>query len=128
MINAFQFSQSQKKRVAEEEAASRKRGLSIRLLPASQQDADTAAEVKFSSKFDKNRKDKRALINATSIFPGLSASSMSDKRRLELESKRRKISASQASSLLAGRFKPSSWSESAVSSSRQKLSSVNARR
>ncbi|XP_004496207.1 uncharacterized protein [Cicer arietinum] len=118
---------NQKKRVAEEEAASRKRGLGIRLLPASEQDAAAAAKVKFSNKFDKNRKDKRALINAASIFPGLPDSSMSGKRRLELESKRRKISACQASSLLAGGYKPSSWSQSAVLSSRQKGSSINAR-
>lgn len=122
------FSQNQKKRVAEEEAASKKRGLGIRLLPASEQDATTAAKVKFACKFDKNRKDKRALINAASIFPGLSVSSMSDKRRLELESKRRKISASQASTLLAGGFSPSSWSHGAVSSSRPKGASMNARR
>lgn len=94
---------SQKKRVAAEESASRKRGLGIRLLPASEQDAATAKQVKFSTKFDKNTKDKRALINASSIFPGLSSSSsMSDKRRLELESKRRKMSATSASGLLAG--------------------------
>ncbi|AES62085.1 putative CWC16 protein [Medicago truncatula] len=118
---------SQKKRVAEEEAASRKRGLGIRLLPASDQDAAAAAKVKFSSKFDRNRKDKRALINAAPIFPGLSVSSMSGKRRLELESKRRKISASTASSLLAGGYKPSSWSQGAVLPGRQKGASVNAR-
>lgn len=118
---------SQKKRVAEEEAVSRKRGLGIRLLPASEQDAAAAAKVKFSSKFDKNRKDKRALINAAPIFPGLPVSSMSGKRRLELESKRRKISASAASSLLAGGYKPSSWSQGAVLSSRQKGASMNAR-
>nr|KYP53024.1 Coiled-coil domain-containing protein [Cajanus cajan] len=87
---------SQKKRVAEEETASRKRGLG-----------------------------KRALTNAGSIFPGLSVSSMSDKRRLDLESKRRKISASEASKLLVGEFKPSQWSQGAVSSSRQKGASVN---
>ncbi|KAJ1403149.1 CWC16 protein [Sesbania bispinosa] len=117
---------SQKKRVAEEENASRKRGLGIRLLPASEADSATAAKVKFSTKFDKNRKDKRALINAASIFP-LSVSSISDKR-LELESKRRKIAANRASSLLAGGFKPSSWSQGAVLSSRQKGASMNVRR
>ncbi|XP_019457840.1 PREDICTED: coiled-coil domain-containing protein 130-like [Lupinus angustifolius] len=119
---------NQKKRVAEEEASSRKRGLGIRLLPNSEQDAATAAKVKFSSKFDKNRKDKRALINASSIFPGLAVSSTSNKRRLELESKRRKIAATKASTLLAGAYKPSSWSQNAVSSSRQKVASVNVRR
>lgn len=85
--------------------------------------------MKFSSKFDRNRKDKRALINAAPIFPGLSVSSnsMSGKRRLELESKRRKISASAASSLLAGGYKPSSWSQGAVLSGRQMGASMNAR-
>lgn len=100
---------SQKKRVAEEEAASRKMGLGIRLLPASEDDAAAAQLVKFPHKFDKNRKDKRALINAASIFSGSSGSS-SSKRRMELESKRRKINASAASNLLVGGFKPSSWS------------------
>lgn len=100
---------SQKKRVAEEEAASRKMGLGIRLLPASEDDAAAAQRVKFPHKFDKNRKDKRALINAASIFSGSSGSS-SSKRRMELESKRRKINASAASNLLVGGFKPSSWS------------------
>ncbi|KAK7309995.1 hypothetical protein RJT34_07175 [Clitoria ternatea] len=118
----------QKKRVAEEEAASRKMGLGIRLLPAAEQDAAAAKQVKFATKFDKSRKDKRALINAASIFPGLSSSSMSDKRRLELESKRRKISATSASSLLAGGFKSSSWSQGAVSSSKHKGTSMTARR
>ncbi|KAE9589856.1 hypothetical protein Lal_00021527 [Lupinus albus] len=119
---------NQKKRVAEEESSSRKRGLGIRLLPNSEQDAATAAKVKFSSKFDRNMKNKRALINASSIFPGLSVSSTSDKRRLELESKRRKISASKTSTLLAGAYKPSSWSQSSISSSRQKVASMNVRR
>ncbi|KAK4608734.1 hypothetical protein RGQ29_002219 [Quercus rubra] len=111
---------NQKKRVAEEEAASRKKGIGIRLLPPSEEDVSSAAHVKFSSKFYKNRKDKRALIKATSIFSGSSGSSMSNKRRLELESKRRKISAAAASSLLAGQFKPSSWSQSAVTSHRNR--------
>lgn len=110
----------QKKRVAEEENASRKRGLGIRLLPATEQDAATAKQVKFPTKFDKNRKDKRALISAGSIFAGVSSYSMPDKRRQDLESKRRKISASSASSLLAGGFKPSSLSKGAVLSSRHK--------
>ena len=126
--HAFLFSQSQKKRVAEEETASRKRGLGIRLLPAAEQDAATASKVKFSSKFDKNRKDKRALINAASIFPGLSGSATSDKRRLELESKRRKISASRASNMLVGGFKPSSWSQGTISSTRQARPSMSVRR
>ncbi|KAL2546350.1 hypothetical protein Fot_15583 [Forsythia ovata] len=105
----------QKKRVAEEEANSRKVGLGIRLLPSSEEDAAAASRIKFSSKFDKNRKDKRALIQAASIFSGASGST-SDKRRLELEAKRRKINATSASKLLVGGLKPSSWSRAAVPS------------
>lgn len=109
---------NQKKRVAEEEAASRKIGLSVRLLPPSKEDAAIAARVRFASKFDRNKDDKRALIKAASIFPG---SSMSAKR-LDLESKRRKIKAATASNLLVGGFKPSSWAQaqSSVSSVRPK--------
>ncbi|PPR84748.1 hypothetical protein GOBAR_AA35962 [Gossypium barbadense] len=115
---------SQKKRVFEEESASRKMGLSIRLLPASEEDGATAAGVKFSSKFERNRKDKRALIKTASIFPGSSGSSSSNKKRLELESKRRKICAAAASNLLTQGFKPSSWSRDAV----KKSASLNARK
>lgn len=86
----------QKKRVAEEEAASRKLGLGLRLLPASKEDAAAAARVKFlsSNKFEKNRKDKQVLINAASIFSG---SSVSNTKRLELEANRRKINTAAAS-------------------------------
>lgn len=86
----------QKKRVAEEEAASRKLGLGLRLLPASKEDAAAAARVKFlsSNKFEKNRKDKKVLINAASIFSG---SSVSNTKRLELEANRRKINTAAAS-------------------------------
>ncbi|XAR65382.1 hypothetical protein NMG60_11009493 [Bertholletia excelsa] len=110
---------NQKKRVAEEEVASRKKGLGIRLLPASEEDAAVAAHVKFSSKFERNRKEKRALINTSSIFPGSYGSSSSDAKRKELESKKRKIKAANASNLLAGGFKPSGWSQIAVSSARK---------
>lgn len=79
------------------------------MLPASEEDAAAAANAKFSSKFEKNRRDKRALIQSDSIFP---RSSSSNKRRLELEAKRRRISAGTASKLLRGSFKPSSWSQS----------------
>ncbi|XP_010521074.1 PREDICTED: coiled-coil domain-containing protein 130 [Tarenaya hassleriana] len=120
---------SQRKRIAEEEAASRKMGLGIRLLPKSEEDAAAASRVKFATKFDKNRKDKRALIHASSIFPESAYSSSSSKRRLELESKRRKISASAASNMLKGVFKPSSWSQSSSSSGKKpKVSSVAARK
>ncbi|XP_058087615.1 uncharacterized protein LOC131234698 [Magnolia sinica] len=105
----------QNKRVAEEEVAARKRGLGIRLLPASSEDAATAARVRFASKFDKNKRDKRAAIKAASIFVE-PTSSASEKKRLELESKRRKIKAVAANALLTGKFKPSSWSQSSVSS------------
>ncbi|GFZ16153.1 coiled-coil protein [Actinidia rufa] len=111
---------NQKKRIAEEEVASRKKGLGMRLLPVSEEDTVAAARTKFSSKFERNRKDKRALIKAASIFPGSSGSSASGAKRLELEAKRRKIHAATASSLLVGGFKPSSWSQSAVSSGRHK--------
>ncbi|CAA3007955.1 Hypothetical predicted protein [Olea europaea subsp. europaea] len=105
----------QKKRVAEEEAISRKSGLGIRLLPSSEEDAAAASRIKFASKFDKNRKDKRALIQSASIFSG-SSGSASGKRRLDLEAKRRKINTASASKLLVGGFKPSSWSHAAVPS------------
>lgn len=111
---------SQKERVAEEEGASRKRGLAIRLLPGSAEDAAAASRVKFSTKFDENRKLKRALISTSSIFSGPSGSSSHDNRRLELETKRRKIKAARVSNLLAGGFKPSSWSQSAVSSGKHR--------
>lgn len=127
LIIIFLF-QSQKKRVAEEEAASRRMGLHIRLLPVAEEDTATASQVKFSTKFDRNRKDKRALINASSIFPGSSGTSMANKKALELESKRRKISAAAASSLLAGRVKPLSWSQNSISSSRHKGPAVKVRR
>lgn len=114
----------QKKRVAEEEAACRKMGLGMRLLPASEEDAASASQVKFSSKFDRNRKNKLALIKSSSIFSSPSASSMKNKKHLELESKRRKICAAAASNLLSGGFKPSSWSQSSAS----KSSSLGSRR
>ncbi|XP_042061803.1 coiled-coil domain-containing protein 130-like [Salvia splendens] len=99
---------NQKKRVAEEEASARKSGFGLRLLPSSEEDAASAKGINFATKFEKNRKDKRALIQAASIFSG-SSSSASDKRRLELEAMRRKINATTASKLLAGGVKPSSW-------------------
>ncbi|KAK2997929.1 hypothetical protein RJ639_024800, partial [Escallonia herrerae] len=105
---------SQKKRVAEEEAAARKMGLGIRLLPASEEDATAAALVKFAPKHEKNRAEKRALIKTASIFPGSSTST----RRMELEAKRRKIKAATASNLLVGGFKPSSLARTTVLSGR----------
>ncbi|KAG7013056.1 Coiled-coil domain-containing protein, partial [Cucurbita argyrosperma subsp. argyrosperma] len=119
---------NQKKRVAEEENVSRKMGLGIRLLPATEEDSAVATRMKFSSKFEKNRRDKRALIHASSIFHGSSRSSIPDKKRLDLESKRRKICASAASTILTGSFKPSSWSQSAANSTRRDGASVTAKR
>ena len=88
---SFLLFQNQKKRVAEEEGVSKKLGAGIRLLLAMKEDAAIAAGMKFSSKFERNMKEKRALINYASIFPGSSGSSMSaDKKRLELGLKRRK--------------------------------------
>ncbi|KAF5751954.1 hypothetical protein HS088_TW02G00973 [Tripterygium wilfordii] len=105
---------SQKKRVAKEEAASRSKGLAIRLLPSTEEDVATAAKVKFSSKFDRNRRDKRALIHAGSIFSESSGYSLPNNKQVDLALKRRKISAAATSKLLVGGFKPSSWSKSAV--------------
>ncbi|XP_010499086.1 PREDICTED: coiled-coil domain-containing protein 130 [Camelina sativa] len=117
-----------RKRVAEEEAASRKIGLGIRLLPKSEEDIKAASNVKFKTKFDKNRRDKRALIHASSIFPESSYSmSSSSKKRMELEAKRRKISAASASSLLRGGFKASALSKT-PSTSKSKVSSVSVRK
>ncbi|KAL6573662.1 hypothetical protein OROHE_002121 [Orobanche hederae] len=104
----------QKKRVAQEESQSRKSGLGIRLLPVSEEDTAAASRIKFANKFEKNRKDKRALIHATSIFSGSFNTSLSEKKRLELEAKRRKINASKASKLLGGGIKPSSWARASV--------------
>ncbi|PWA99202.1 CWC16 protein [Artemisia annua] len=64
-----------KKRVAEEEVTARKMGLGVRLLLASKEDLAAAKRVKFSSKFNKNREDKRALIKSSSIFSDSSYSS-----------------------------------------------------
>ncbi|KAJ4788683.1 Coiled-coil domain-containing protein 130 [Rhynchospora pubera] len=113
---------SQKKRVSEEKDSARKMGLGVRLLPPSKEDAATAAAIRFSSKFEKNQRDKRAAIKASSIFPGSSGTASSS--RAELEAKRRKISAAAASVLLAGRVKPSSWRTSQGSRSAGKHSST----
>ncbi|KAJ0433538.1 putative saf4/Yju2 protein [Helianthus annuus] len=73
------------------------------------EEEDTAAAkcVQFSSNFSKNRDEKRALIKSMSIF---SDSACLNSKRLELEAKRRRINA-VTSKLLAGGFKPSSWSK-----------------
>eukprot|EP00897_Mesotaenium_endlicherianum_P003309 jgi/Mesen1/3005/ME000177S02276 len=61
---------AQKRRVAEEEAEARRRGLGIRLLPESQEDAAAASRVDFHPKFRTNLLNKRAAISASSIFSG----------------------------------------------------------
>ncbi|KAK1386910.1 coiled-coil domain-containing protein 130-like [Heracleum sosnowskyi] len=109
---------TQKKRVSEEEAASRKMGIGIRLLPPSEEDTATASRIKFFSKFHKNQVEKRALIRSSSIFSNPSASTT---KQLELASKRRKINAAAASNLLVGGFKPSTWARSAVSSGKKRI-------
>ncbi|PWA54789.1 CWC16 protein [Artemisia annua] len=96
----------QKKRVAKEKVTARKMGLGVRLLPTSKEDFASAKRVKFSSKFNKNRDDKRALIK----------SHLSSQIRLihpiqkEWNVRRRKeeINAASASKLLSGGFKLSS--------------------
>ncbi|XP_024525374.1 coiled-coil domain-containing protein 130 [Selaginella moellendorffii] len=101
----------QKKRVALEEAHSKKLGIGIRLLPASEDDAQAAGSVRFAQKFDKNRRDKRAAIRATSIFSQSGAYGLppaGSDQKLQLLAKRRKIQAAEAQSLLRGRIKASS--------------------
>ncbi|PAN05805.1 hypothetical protein PAHAL_1G163200 [Panicum hallii] len=110
---------SQKKRVAEEKSSARKMGLGVRLLPPSAEDAATAASVKFASKFEKSRKDKRAAIKAASIFP--ESSSSASKGKLDLALKRRNIKASAVTALMAGRVKPSSWRSAGSASSRTQM-------
>lgn len=102
-------------------------GLGIRLLPMSEEETASAARVKFPPKFDRNRNNKRALINSSSIFSS-SVPLAADKRRLELETKRRKIKAAAASDLLVGGFKQSSWSENAGSRGRLRGTLVAARK
>lgn len=110
---------NQKKRVAEEKKSARKMGLGVRLLPPSGEDASAAASVKFASNFEKSRKDKRAAIKASSIFP--ESSSSASKSKLDLALKRRNIKAGAASALMAGRVKPSSWQSTGSGSSRTQM-------
>eukprot|EP01018_Ginkgo_biloba_P025560 Gb_12375 [translate_table: standard] len=118
---------TQKKRVAEETAHARKRGLGIRLLPPSKEDADVAANVKFTSKFEMNRKDKRAAINGSSIFSNSYGSKSTDKQ-LYLLAKKRKIDAAAAHNSLCGKFKPSSITQTLRSDVGQKRSLVVVKR
>ncbi|AQK46431.1 Nuclear protein-like [Zea mays] len=117
---------SQKKRVAEEKKSARKIGLGVRLLPPSAEDATAAASVKFASKFEKSRRDKRAAIKAASIFPESSSSASHGKPDLVL--KRRNIKAGAATALMAGRVKPSSWQSASSTSSRTRMPVLAARK
>jgi coiled-coil domain-containing protein 130 len=115
--------QEQKKRVAEETAEARRKGLGLRLLPASKEDAEAAVRVRFGpsngSAFDENRKKRRAAIRASSIFPDVKSgkeaaaekrkTDASDERRrkAELLSKGRSIDAFGVSRLLSGSVKRS---------------------
>lgn len=110
---------AQKKRVANEEAEARKKGLGIRLLPVTQDDITQAANVAFSHKFDINRRNKRAAIHAASIFstnlteqPYQSAAPKSNHvQKLDLLAKRRKLDAAGIRDSVCGKFKPSSRSK-----------------
>lgn len=101
-------------------------GLGVRLLPPSAADAAAAASVKFASRFEKNRKDKRAAIKAASIFPESSSSASNCK--LDLVLKRRNIKAGAATTLMAGRVKPSSWQSASSASSRTRMPVLAARK
>ena len=108
--------QAQKKRVANEEIEARKLGLGIRLLPASKEDSDQAASIKFPHKFGLNQRNKRAAIQATSIFTPeamkhssnnpASGSSSSLRKKLDLLSKRRRLDAAGVQEALCSKFKP----------------------
>ncbi|KAG8058856.1 hypothetical protein GUJ93_ZPchr0002g24910 [Zizania palustris] len=117
---------SQKKRVAEEKKSARKMGLGVRLLPHSAEDATAAALVKFASKFEKSRRDKRAAIKAASIFP--ESSSSASKNKLDLALKRRSIKADAASALMAGRVKASSWQSTGSGTSRSQMPIIATRK
>ena len=101
-------------------------GLGVRLLPPSAEDAAVAASVKFASKFEKSRKDKRASIKAASIFP--ESSSSASKGKLDLALKARNIKASTATALMAGRVKSSSWRSAGSGSSRTQMPVLAARK
>lgn len=104
----------QKERVKSEVDYSKKLGLGIRLLPPSKEDAEAASKTRFSQKFDFNRKQKRAAINASSIFSNSSSRRtrpLEDvDHKLQLLAKRRKVDAAAVQSAVAGRVKPLSGS------------------
>lgn len=117
---------SQKKRVAAEESEARQLGLGIRLLPKSEEDSITASGTKFRRKFDVTLRNRRATIQASSIFgadtrtPSSRSSSIDSKQHdtrkakevprltgkgsdaLDLLAKRQKINATKALKLVGG--------------------------
>lgn len=89
-------------------------GLGIRLLPGTKDDADQAANIKFAQKFGLNQRNKRAAIQASSIFstdtskqsPKAPGASSILRQRLDLVAKRRKVNAAGVKELLCSKFKP----------------------
>ncbi|KAL3691948.1 hypothetical protein R1sor_005599 [Riccia sorocarpa] len=124
---------SQKKRVADEEADAKKRGLGIRLLPASQEDFEAASRVKFAQKFDRNRRNRRAEIKASSIFSS-SSTGLSERRKVsstavkdgkvQLLLKRRKLNVLGVRDLTIGKLRLSSKSGSEKTSGNDQKSSI----
>ncbi|CAI7735414.1 unnamed protein product [Closterium sp. NIES-54] len=84
-----------KKRVAEEEAEARSKGLGIRLLPPSQADRTAAAAAPFAHRFDHNRAEKRAAIRSASIFTPSAAPSATPAAAGSLSHKRHKLESKQ---------------------------------
>eukprot|EP00850_Spirogloea_muscicola_P021391 SM000247S08280 [mRNA] locus=s247:183967:186607:+ [translate_table: standard] len=130
---------AQKRRVVEEEADARRRGLGIRLLPESPDDLQAASHAKFRTKFERNLRNKRAMIRASSIFspttpsssrskedastpsipPSQTPAPLSERKRsadgagkqLALLAKKRQVDAAGAMYLLSGQLNPSSKSK-----------------
>lgn len=101
---------AQKQRVAGEAEYSKKLGLGIRLLPPTKEDAEEASNTKFAPKFEFNRRQKRAAIKASSIFPNSSKERgpllTSSDQVLQLLAKKRKINAAAVQSSVSGNMKP----------------------
>lgn len=107
---------AQKKRVAAEEVEAQKLGLAIRLLPPSKEDSDYAANVKFASNFGLNQRNKRAAIQATSIFSSETSKHSTNtsrpspasalRQKLDLLAKRRRVNAAGAKEILCSNVKP----------------------
>lgn len=113
---------AQKERVNAEAAYSKKLGLGIRLLPPSEEDIEAASKTQFPHKFEINQRQKRAAINASSIFSKRSHPSVvdSDQKLQQLLAKRRKMNAAAVHSSVTGKVKPLS----AISAGRS-VSSAN---